>query len=147
MRLFTWMVLAGCLGCYPAAKPMAITPGVDYVYIATEFFGYNPGAEVTLRLVNPTPGQYGYNLCNSQIQRLVADQWVDHRPVAEYCTMELRLVGPHGQARFPFRLERNEPVGQYRIQTSVHEMPAENRLVLTSPPFTVTPRGTDWPGE
>ena len=142
MRQYAWFLLLGLAACGtspPSDTAQDVAP--SDIALTTNLPSYGPGGEVTIRLRNATQRQYGYNLCNSQVQRLQGASWVQFQAAAEICTMELRMLQPGGEATFAFRLQQNIPAGQYRVQTSVEDQAANQSQVLTSNTFAVTPRG------
>lgn len=139
MRRTLFLALAAlmlsCRASAPSDEPIAGPR------LATTFPTYGQAGEVTLELTNHGPGMVGYNLCDSQVERLAGDEWVRQHPVAEVCTRELRTLAPGDTATFTFRLDADIPAGHYRVRTRTEQMDSGERAPLVSNTFAVTPRG------
>lgn len=119
------------------------TPAQDSVAVVTlttDASSYAPGGQVNLRLRNAGQRTYLYNLCPSQVQRRDGGSWVPFQAAAEVCTMELRQLGPAGEATFAFRLRQDAPAGEYRVQAQLEDEAAKQRIVVSSPTFAITSR-------
>lgn len=95
------------------------------------------GDSIVLTLHNGTDGQIGYNLCASSLTRRTADGWTVV-PSDVVCTMELRLLEAGRSASYRTTLPRGLSPGEYRYNTSLEVMPANERLAISSSGFTVT---------
>jgi hypothetical protein len=145
MRLVATLAVLGTFACgsAPVATSPNFFPGVDYVYLTTDASNYRPGDQVTLLLMNPSQRQYGYNLCPSRLEHLQEGDWVVvRRSLAEFCTMELRLLDPGQRGSYAFEMDASAPEGQYRVQTSLEDIQSGERMFLTSTTFAVTRAST-----
>lgn len=95
------------------------------------------GDSLVLTLDNGTPGQIGYNLCASSLERQTADGW-EVVPTDIVCTMELRILEAGQEASYPAALPTPLSPGQYRYNTSVQFMEANEGHRVTSNAFRVT---------
>jgi len=89
--------------------------------IWTDADAYEAGSGMALRLTNRTGRTLSYNLCHSQIQRHVDNDWQTAKTdLAEACTMELRGLPPGRSANFSFRMPPLRE-GSYRIRTELRD--------------------------
>lgn len=95
-----------------------------------------PGQPVELTLRNGTAADVGYNLCTSGLERRAGESW-QAVPSDRVCTMELRLLPPGDQARYPLDLEPELAPGEYRFRTRVERMQTGDREDVVSRPFQV----------
>lgn len=96
------------------------------------------GDSFEMTLVNRSEHQLGYNLCTSGIERqTAAGEWQVHPvPLAEACTMELRVLNPGASGSFRHDLPALEP-GTYRFRAGVEWPLGQDRVGVISTPFTV----------
>lgn len=96
------------------------------------------GEEVMLTLVNGSSGDLGYNLCVATLDRREGGQWVERpEPPAEFCTMELRVLGPDDSASFRHTIPAGLPAGEYRFRTGVEAPVGGPRVEVESHAFRI----------
>ncbi|HSJ24724.1 MAG TPA: hypothetical protein VK929_08665 [Longimicrobiales bacterium] len=96
------------------------------------------GDSLELTLTNRSEQQLGYNLCTSAIERrTAAGEWEVHPvPLAEVCTMELRVLDPGASDTFRHNLPALQP-GTYRFRAGVEWPLGGDRVGVTSTTFDV----------
>ncbi|MGH7463859.1 MAG: hypothetical protein ACREK1_01710, partial [Longimicrobiales bacterium] len=77
-----------------------------------------------------------YNLCTSSLERQTADGW-EVVPTDIVCTMELRILEAGQEAGYPAALPTPLSPGQYRYNTSIQLMEANEGHRVTSNAFRV----------
>jgi hypothetical protein len=93
-----------------------------YEMIWTDADAYDGGTRAAMRLTNRTGRTVTYNLCRSQLQRHVDNEWRAEKPsLAEVCTAELRTLRPGQAVTFQFAMPGGVRNGTYRIRTELHD--------------------------
>lgn len=126
---------AGAEGRPPAPDVTPEPPASDVV-LRVEPDRTAPGETVELVLHNGSQGGIGYNLCTSALERRVGEGW-EPVPSDRVCTMELRMLEPGQDARYPLELPQDLAAGTYRASTNVERMETGAREGVTSNTFEV----------
>lgn len=92
------------------------------------------GDSVTLVLANGSPGEIGYNLCSSGLERQVGSEW-QTVPSDRVCTMELRILPPGEEARYPLDTSAQLAPGEYRFVTNIDMIDGGGPGGIRSAPF------------
>lgn len=117
----------------------ALGPSASDVLFETTAAVYAPGEEVTVRLVNDTGRDLGYNLCQTIVETQRGGAWepvgVSGRaPTA--CPDILLVLGSGQEAERAVALPGDLPAGRYRAATNV-EFFDDRRQVKVTAPFEV----------
>lgn len=109
----------------PASVKLEVEPG--------EVAG---GDSITLRLDNSSAAPIGFNLCSSEMERRVADEW-QQLPSDRICTRELRIIAAGEEARYRLQIPAGLAPGEYRFHTSVEMQDRGASESVRSEPFRV----------
>jgi hypothetical protein len=97
---------------------------------------FEPGAPVSIALINNSDSQIGYNLCLHDLERNVGGEW-EPLHIERICTLELRLLAPSDSAAGPAELPEDLEPGEYRFRVAVDLMDDRGIRDLVSDPFQV----------
>ena len=109
--------------------------------ISLEVLGTNweRGGTIQLRLRNGTERDVGYNLCFRVLERRVGRDWVavQSMPQNTFCSAELRVLQPGGEAFDAQAVHSFIAGGIYRFRTNVEWPVGGGRVGLTSNYFVI----------
>jgi hypothetical protein len=144
MRVLTasLLIVGGLAACHPLPgdTPAPLPGGVEGgLAFYAERASYTAGDRVSVRLVNGTSAQIGYNLCPSRFQRWSEGSWVDAPNAGGYeaCTMELRTLNPGQHTSLEIPLSSEARAGAYRLVTRVERLESGASATLETQPFEV----------
>jgi hypothetical protein len=129
------LVLVGCAAPERAQDDSGNPDGVE---LRVDARRVSPGEAVTIRLVNRSDGELGYNLCPAVLERRTSGGWeVDPHPLVEVCTMELRLLSPGGSAEYRHTIPPAVRAGEYRFRVAVEAPLSQPQVPVVSGAFEV----------
>jgi hypothetical protein len=145
MFIRTAPVLGGLLttcmawtGCAPHPNnESGAGAGANFAVLTVQPAQVRAGGDIELTLTNRSEHELGYNLCTSAIERQPPGG-TQPIPLAEACTMELRLLAPGAAATFRHTLPAAVVPGTYRAHTGVEWPLGESRVGVVSSPFVVS---------
>ncbi len=114
-----------------------LAEGAD-VTLEVEADGFEPGAEVTLLLVNQSGEPVGFNLCFHELERFTDDGWKGSEEQEDrICTAVLHIIDPGEDARYEASLPATLSPGEYRFRVALHLMDQGEFRDQVSDPFHI----------
>lgn len=130
MKRMLFILTLGIAAC------SARTNGTAEVELRAEPTTLQAGDTATIVLRNNSNSTIGYNLCPSALERKDGEAW-QQIPSDRMCTMELRMLEPGQEARYPYVLPTDLAAGEYRFVTGVNRMPAGDAIGVATEPFRI----------
>ena len=139
--ILSLIAIVAVSGCHQAGVSGPLGPDSEPPSLmTTDRATYSGGSQVAFRLTNRTGAAFGYNLCNSRLER--RDGEGDWRAVmgslAEMCTAELRTLLPGQSVTYAFKTQPKFRPGSYRIVADLHDPRRNSRFAAVSNTFTIS---------